>query len=100
MLFGVLNLFIGFSALALLVYLLCRRTQNKLEEFGLKEISPRQGINCPILERTGDGYRAGRCWYWSPNYICPRHGDIYLAAQLYKTEKILTDENDLNDKKN
>lgn len=45
--------------------------------------------NCPILERTGDGRTVGRCWFYCPDGVCPRHGDVSKYLQLPK----LTDEN-------
>lgn len=50
--------------------------------------------NCPILERTGDGERAGRCWYFCPDDVCPRHGCVDAALERYRENGKLTDEND------
>lgn len=32
--------------------------------------------NCPVVERTGDGRSAGRCWYYLRDGKCPRHGNV------------------------
>ncbi len=53
------------------------------------------GFNCPILERTADGVPVGRCWFWSPDGICPRHGDAKAAIEKYKQTSKLTDEREL-----
>lgn len=51
-----------------------------------------QEKSCPILERTGDGEPAGRCWYYTgENGICPRHGDV--REELARLPE-LTDEKD------
>lgn len=49
---------------------------------------------CPILERTGDGTAVGRCWHHCPEGLCPRHGDVGQALELYKSTGDLTDEFD------
>lgn len=49
-------------------------------------------MNCPIIERTGDGTPVGRCWFHCPDGICPRHGDV--RTYLERLPK-LTDENDM-----
>ena len=65
----------------------------QLEIFGLEEEvakSPPEIVDsCTIIERTGDGVSVGRCWFYCPNGVCPRHGDVtkYLGK--------LTDENEL-----
>ena len=50
------------------------------------------GSNCPILERTADGDRAGRCWYHCPGDVCPRHGDVAKALARFREDGSLTDE--------
>ena len=32
--------------------------------------------NCPVRERTADGVSVGRCMFFCPKGICPRHGDV------------------------
>jgi len=46
--------------------------------------------NCPILEVTGDGVPCGRCWFYSPKGICPRHGDVTKELDLYRATGKLT----------
>jgi hypothetical protein len=48
--------------------------------------------NCPILERTADGHRVGRCWYHCPDNVCPRHGDVKAPLERYRKTGELTDE--------
>lgn len=40
--------------------------------------------NCPIRERTADGFSVGRCWMKLTNQVCPRHGDVTKAVEVYK----------------
>lgn len=51
--------------------------------------------NCAIIERTGDGRRVGRCWFSSPNDVCPRHGDVKEVMERYRASGLLTDEDSL-----
>lgn len=32
--------------------------------------------NCPVLEKTADGYRVGHCWFSLKDGFCPRHGRV------------------------
>jgi hypothetical protein len=32
--------------------------------------------NCPIREHAGDGAFVGRCDFYCPDNVCPRHGCI------------------------
>ena len=33
--------------------------------------------NCPVIEKTADDVRVGRCWfYMKDGKTCPRHGDV------------------------
>lgn len=48
--------------------------------------------NCPINERTGDGASVGRCWFFSPLDVCPRHGDIAEPLRVFRETGELTDE--------
>ena len=32
--------------------------------------------NCTVRERTADGVSVGRCMFFCPKGICPRHGDV------------------------
>lgn len=49
--------------------------------------------NCPILEVTGDGRSAGRCWFYLPDgKTCERHGDVSEARDMYVTTGKLTRE--------
>ncbi len=50
--------------------------------------------NCPIRERTADGRSVGRCWFYCPDDVCPRHGDVSEALAVYRETGDLTDEND------
>lgn len=50
------------------------------------------GNNCPIAERTGDGIPCGRCWFYCPEGVCPRHGDVSAAIELFKATGKLTPE--------
>ena len=41
-------------------------------------------MNCPINEQTADGTPVGRCWhYLEDGKICPRHGDVSIAVEIY-----------------
>lgn len=51
--------------------------------------------NCPIIEQTGDGRPCGRCWFFCPNNICPRHGDVSKYIDRYNKTNKLTLENDM-----
>ena len=53
--------------------------------------------NCPILERTADGVRVGRCWHYLKDGRCPRHGDVSEAVEKYKSTGKLTDEKEIDD---
>ena len=50
--------------------------------------------NCPILERTADGTSAGRCWFYCPDDVCPRHGSVGAAIERHQADGSLTDEDD------
>lgn len=50
--------------------------------------------NCAILERTGDGSPVGRCSFYTPDDICPRHGNVSEVQKKYRETGKLTDEND------
>ena len=50
-------------------------------------------MNCPIVEKTGDGIFVGRCWFHLPDEkTCPRHGNVSQAVKRFKETKKLTDE--------
>tara|TARA_Y100000817_G_scaffold260550_1_gene214761 strand:+ start:1827 stop:2054 length:228 start_codon:yes stop_codon:yes gene_type:complete len=51
--------------------------------------------NCPVNERTAEGKSVGRCWFYCPEGICPRHGDVSSAIAKFKETGKLTDENDI-----
>ena len=51
--------------------------------------------NCPILERTGDGRRAGRCCFYLKDGVCERHGDVSQYRDRYQETGQLTDEKDM-----
>jgi len=34
--------------------------------------------NCDVNERTGNGTPVGRCCFYAPGMVCPRHGDLTL----------------------
>lgn len=38
--------------------------------------------NCDVIERTGDGAVVGRCYFYAPDGVCPRHGrlDLFTLA--------------------
>lgn len=55
---------------------------------------PAFSSNCAILERTGDGKVAGRCYFHSPGDKCPRHGDVSGVMENYRRTGQLTDEKD------
>jgi hypothetical protein len=40
--------------------------------------------NCPVRERTADGVSVGRCWYFCPEGVCPRHGDVSKEIATYQ----------------
>ena len=43
-------------------------------------------MNCPIMEQTGDGKTCGRCWFHLPDgKTCPRHGDVEVEVEHFKT---------------
>lgn len=47
--------------------------------------------NCPINEQDGDGRICGRCWFYlQDGKICPRHGDVSEAVEIYKKTGKLT----------
>ncbi len=48
--------------------------------------------NCPIREHTADGVNVGRCFFHCPNDVCPRHGDVSEALELYRTTGSLTND--------
>lgn len=48
--------------------------------------------NCAIREMTGDGVSVGRCMFFAPGDVCPRHGDVSAAMKLYRERGKLTDE--------
>ena len=51
--------------------------------------------NCAIMERTGDGVKVGRCWYFvGENFICPRHGDVKEVQRRWTEKQDMTDELD------
>lgn len=50
--------------------------------------------NCPINEQTADGKIVGRCWFYCPNDICPRHGDVSKELKIYREMGKLTLERD------
>jgi len=53
-------------------------------EYERPDFSPN---NCPVMERTGDGRLAGRCWFWlGANDTCPRHGKINFRPTPPKEE--------------
>lgn len=56
--------------------------------------------NCPIIEQTGDGHTCGRCWFYLPDGVtCPRHGDVSVEVERYKTAGGLTLENTMRQRK-
>lgn len=48
--------------------------------------------NCPIIERTHDGDSVGRCFFYCPDGVCPRHGDVRKEIERYCETGRLTDE--------
>lgn len=50
--------------------------------------------NCPIRTFTADGKSAGRCMYYCPDAVCPRHGDVLQPLTRYRMDGTLTDERD------
>lgn len=46
--------------------------------------------SCPIREYTGDGCPVGRCWFHLENGVCPRHGNVREAQELYRRSGKLT----------
>ena len=50
--------------------------------------------NCPIIELTGDGCPVGRCFFFCPNDICPRHGDVKNELETYRKTGQLTSEDE------
>ena len=50
--------------------------------------------NCPILELTADGVQVGRCYYFCPGNVCPRHGDVRRELKRYLETALLTREDD------
>lgn len=48
--------------------------------------------NCPIRERTADGFSVGRCWFHCPDDVCPRHGDVSRALKHYRDTGMLSEE--------
>ena len=48
--------------------------------------------NCPIREFTGDGVSVGRCMFYCPDDVCPRHGNVAEPLALYRSTGKLTDE--------
>lgn len=60
-------------------------------------MKPDMPDNCAVLERTADGDIVGRCYFYvGPHDICPRHGNVSHAQNIYRATGKLTDENDLN----
>lgn len=55
----------------------------KREHSELRQAYPSNG-NCPVYERTGDGYGVGRCEFSLRGDYCPRHGD--LSGRLVASE--------------
>lgn len=56
-------------------------------------VAPRIGErSCPVVERTRDGRSVGRCWFFCPDGVCPRHGDVSVALERYRFTGRLTDE--------
>lgn len=56
--------------------------------------------NCPISERTADGFSVGRCWFYlEDGHTCPRHGDVSAAVAKYVATGKLTDESELPPRK-
>ena len=54
--------------------------------------------NCPIRERTADGISVGRCYFYCPDDVCPRHGNVHDELEHYRDTGRLTDETlDLSD---
>lgn len=49
---------------------------------------------CAIAEETADGVPVGRCWFYSPGDVCPRHGDISKVQQHYLETGMLTRESE------
>lgn len=69
----------------------------KREHAELREAHPFNG-NCPVYERTGDGYGVGRCEFSLRGDYCPRHGDLSgrLIAEKNLTHRWqMIDENEL-----
>ncbi len=48
--------------------------------------------NCPINTRTCDGEYMGRCWHTTRDYVCPIHGNVKEAIELFKSTGKLTKE--------
>lgn len=48
--------------------------------------------NCPIREFTADGVSVGRCWFYCPDGVCERHGDVTIELKFYNETGKLTDE--------
>lgn len=48
-------------------------------------------MHCPIMEQMADGKKIGRCWlHLKDSKLCPRHGDVSKAVDLYKKTGRLT----------
>lgn len=50
---------------------------------------------CPIIEQTADGERCGRCWLTLDGMTCPRHGDVSVEVERFKSTGKCTIENEL-----
>jgi len=48
--------------------------------------------NCPIVEMTADGHFVGRCFFFCPDDVCPRHGDVKCEFETYRETGRLTTE--------
>lgn len=55
--------------------------------------------NCPIIEVTGDNVRVGRCWFYCPDDVCPRHGNVKQPLEYYRETGKLTCERIIKIKK-
>lgn len=55
--------------------------------------------NCPIVEMTGEGIPCGRCMFYCPGGICPRHGDVNEPLTKLRQTGKLTREEDFREVK-
>lgn len=77
-----------------MVKLVKKTPQRPQKEWEVPIQLPTFSLNCPISEKTGDGVLVGRCWYYCPNGVCPRHGNVRRELIHYWETKHLTSESE------